>query len=182
MDRAQQQLVRSSSCQTGIQLHSVHLSFRYDLSDKAFVKTWCTDQNPYMEQQFPFGQFPQTVSPFDVPQVPSIVTRAVAIASGAMEVLTGPITGSPVVVAGALGFPSLQPLWQPFATRQCPSVVPQNLGGKVSTQSLLLIASHTRTKSSNLQMGPSNRKLRHRISINISSYVSHGMTKLTAPH
>lgn len=81
-------------------------------------------QNPYIEQQLPFFQFPQMVSPFDVPQVPSVVTRAVALTPGGMVELTGPMTGSPVVVGEA---PPLQPFWQPFETRQCPSVDPQYL-------------------------------------------------------
>lgn len=91
-------------------------------------------QNPYIEQQFPFGQFPQTVLPFEVPQVPSVVTAAVAVDSGAMVVLTGPMTGSPVVVddggcdpPGAVDPPSEQPFWHPFAVRQCPGVDPQYL-------------------------------------------------------
>lgn len=54
-------------------------------------------QNPYMEQQFPLGQFPQTVLPFEVPHVPSVVTAAVEVAPGAMVDVTGPMTGSPVV-------------------------------------------------------------------------------------
>lgn len=37
-----------------------------------------------MEQQFPFTQFPQTVFPLVVPQLPSVVTAAVAAAEGAM--------------------------------------------------------------------------------------------------
>lgn len=95
----------------------------------------CTYQNPYIEQQFPLGQFPHTVSLFEPPHVPSVVTRAVAVASGVIEVLTGPITGSPDVV-GAVGDPSLQPIWQPLAIRQCPSVVPQNLSNQQSALDL----------------------------------------------
>lgn len=55
-----------------------------------------TYQNPYMEQQFPFGQLPQTVLPFEAPQVPSVV---VASAFGGVVAVTGAITGSAVVVA-----------------------------------------------------------------------------------
>jgi hypothetical protein len=86
-------------------------------------------QNPYMEQQFPFGQFPQTVFPLDVPQEPSVVTAAVAVALGCSVLVTGAITGSPVVVEDGGAVPPLQPFWQPFATRQCPSVLPQYLKG-----------------------------------------------------
>jgi len=64
-----------------------------------------------MEQQFPFGQFPQTVLPFEVPQVPSVVTAAVAVDSGAIEVFTGPMTGSAVVEDGGVGDPLSE---QPF--------------------------------------------------------------------
>jgi hypothetical protein len=60
-----------------------------------------TYQKPYMEQQFPFGQFPQTVLPFPAPQVPSVVTAPVA-APAAAEVEA--MTGSPlVVVVGFVG-------------------------------------------------------------------------------
>jgi len=30
-------------------------------------------QNPYILQQLPFGQFPQTVFPFPAPQVPELI-------------------------------------------------------------------------------------------------------------
>jgi hypothetical protein len=69
-----------------------------------------------MEQQFPFGQLPQTVLPFEVPQVPSVVTAAAAVVSGAMDVFTEPITGSAVVDDGGLEAPGVvdQLSEQPF--------------------------------------------------------------------
>jgi len=79
-----------------------------------------------MEQQFPFGQLPQTVLPFEVPQVPSVVTTAVAVAPGDIDVCTGRITGSAGVEVGD-GLESVQPFWQPLLLRQCPGVEPQNL-------------------------------------------------------
>jgi hypothetical protein len=60
-----------------------------------------------MEQQFPLGQLPHTVPPFEEPHVPSVVTFPV-----------GESIGSPVVVAGGLGVPPVQPFWHPFAARQ----------------------------------------------------------------
>lgn len=74
-------------------------------------------QNPYMEQQFPFGQLPQTVLPFEVPQLPSVVATAVEVVPGAIDVDTGPITGSAAVeVAGGLELPGVvdPPSVQPF--------------------------------------------------------------------
>jgi hypothetical protein len=73
-----------------------------------------------MEQQFSFGKLPQTVPPFEDPQVPSVVTGAVAADPGAAVAVTGAITGSPVVVVGpsAEEVPSVQPDWHPFSTRQ----------------------------------------------------------------
>jgi len=61
-----------------------------------------------MEQQLPFGQFPQTVLPLDAPQVPSVVTAP------APPPPTGAMTGSPVVAAGGapleVDVPSVHPL------------------------------------------------------------------------
>ena len=53
--------------------------------------TWRNLPTPYMEQQLPCGQLPQTVSPFPAPQLPSVVTEPV----GAAALLVGvPSTGS----------------------------------------------------------------------------------------
>ena len=54
-------------------------------------------QNPYMEQQFPFGQLPQTVPPLETPHDPSVVTGALLAAAAARVEVTGAITGSCVV-------------------------------------------------------------------------------------
>lgn len=55
-------------------------------------------QKPYIEQQFPLAQLPQTVPLLDDPQVPSVVTFAVDVEpAGAVDV-TLEITGSPVNV------------------------------------------------------------------------------------
>lgn len=93
-----------------------------------------TYQNPYIEQQFPLGQSPQIVLPFDAPQVPSVVTVEVAVLAGGIVAPTPPMTGSPVVEdAGGSGLPVVadppfkQPFWHPFIRRQCPGVEPQNL-------------------------------------------------------
>lgn len=93
-------------------------------------------QNPYMEQQFPFGQSPQTVPPLVTPHDPSVVTGALLAAAGVSVVVTGAITGSCVVdeeaaragadvdaappapTAVVVVVPSVHPLWQPFATEQ----------------------------------------------------------------
>jgi hypothetical protein len=69
-------------------------------------------QNPYMEQQFPFGQCPQTVLPFPTPHVPSVVTGAVATASAGIVVDIAMITGSAVVLDCAP--PPLVPSVHPF--------------------------------------------------------------------
>lgn len=70
------------------------------------VKDQDTYQNPYIEQQLPFFQSPQTVLPLEEPQVPSVVTAAVAVAPEAIVVETRLITGSwlveVVVVPGAI--------------------------------------------------------------------------------
>jgi hypothetical protein len=50
-----------------------------------------------MLQQFPLGQLPQTVLPFEAPQVPSVV---VASRFGGVVSETGVMTGSAVVAAG----------------------------------------------------------------------------------
>jgi len=91
-------------------------------------------QNPYMEQQFPFGQLPQTVLLFEVPQLPSVVTTPVAVVPGAVVVDTGPITGSAGVevgggsaITGVVDGPSVQPFWHPLIVRQCSGVEPQYL-------------------------------------------------------
>jgi len=55
-----------------------------------------------MEQQFPFGQSPQTVPPYELPQVPFVVTGAVAVDSGGAVDETGTITGSPDVVGAVV--------------------------------------------------------------------------------
>ena len=79
-----------------------------------------------MEQQFPFGQFPQTVFLLPVPQVPSVVTAAVDVAPGAIVDVAGAMTGSPeVVVPGA--FATAHPFWHSFAAWQCAGVEPQYL-------------------------------------------------------
>jgi hypothetical protein len=81
-------------------------------------------QYPYIEQQLPFGQLPQTVPPFEEPQVPSVVTTEVAVEDAGAVVVTAPMTGSPVVVdegglleavsveaePAELELPSVQPL------------------------------------------------------------------------
>ena len=64
-------------------------------------------QKPYMEQQFPLGQLPHTVPPFEEPHVPFVVTVSV-----------GESSGSPIVVAGRLDVPLVHPFWHPFAARQ----------------------------------------------------------------
>jgi hypothetical protein len=80
-------------------------------------------QNPYIEQQLPFFQLPQTVPPFELPHVPSVVTGA-AVPVGA-EVDAGRITGSCVVDA-----PFVQPDWHPLSTRQKAGVEPHHLRRK----------------------------------------------------
>jgi hypothetical protein len=67
-----------------------------------------------MEQQFPFGQFPHTVFWLVVPQVPSVVTAAVAVAEGAMVEVAGPITGSAEVVVVPEGLLSGGSTLHPF--------------------------------------------------------------------
>ena len=62
-------------------------------------------QNPYIEQQFPFGQFPQAVPPLEAPQVPSAVACVVETDPGATVEDTGAIMGSALVVRT----PSVQP-------------------------------------------------------------------------
>lgn len=62
-----------------------------------------------MEQQFPFAQFPQTVPPLVLPQDPSVVTAAVAVASGGAVEVAGAMTGSPELVEAAGVVPSVQP-------------------------------------------------------------------------
>lgn len=86
-------------------------------------------QYPYIEQQAPCGQSPQTVPPKLTPQEPSVVTLAVDVELAAETTEDGlPRTGSPEVVdeggvaleAGAeteVADP-VQPFWQPLATRQ----------------------------------------------------------------
>ena len=77
---------------------SEHLCYHYMLLASEFqIREHLTYQNPYMEQQFPLGQFPQTVLPFEAPQVPSVV---VALGFGGVVPLTGPIMGSAEVVVG----------------------------------------------------------------------------------
>lgn len=86
-----------------------------------------------MEQQFPFGQSPQTVPPLETPHEPSVVTGALLAAAGESVEVTGAMTGSWVVdveaarvgdVVGAappatvVDLPSVHPLWQPSATEQ----------------------------------------------------------------
>ena len=72
-------------------------------------------QNPYMEQQEPCGQLPQTVPAFAAPHVPSLVTTLVL---GAL-VVGVPRTGSWVDDgAGARVVVGVQPLWHPLATEQ----------------------------------------------------------------
>ena len=81
-----------------------------------------------MEQQEPWGQLPQTVLPKLAPQLPSVVALPVGCAA---DVVGLPSTGSPdVVVDGGreaappladsvvVGAESLQPFWQPLATKQ----------------------------------------------------------------
>lgn len=73
-----------------------------------------------MEQQFPFGQLPQTVPPFEEPHVPFVVTAPVGESCGSpvVAVLGRESTGSAVVVAGVLDDSSVHPFWHPFAIRQ----------------------------------------------------------------
>lgn len=93
-----------------------------------------------MEQHWPRYQSPQTVFPFALPQVPSVVTAPVCSLAGTEEVAAD-ITGSLLValeaaaddpelavfavVGGAVdpvpeaSMASVQPLWHPFSTRQC---------------------------------------------------------------
>jgi hypothetical protein len=89
-------------------------------------------QKPYMEQQLPCGQFPQTVPPFAAPQVPFVVTGALGEDVGATVGL--PRTGSwdePRVFAtceveadAVELLADWQPFWHPLATRQCAGVLP----------------------------------------------------------
>lgn len=62
-----------------------------------------------MEQQFPFAQFPQTVPPLVLPQVPSVVTAAVAVDSGGAVDVAGAMTGSAELVEAAEVLPSVHP-------------------------------------------------------------------------
>lgn len=67
-----------------------------------------------MEQQFPFGQSPQTVPPLETPQVPSVVACAVDMAPAAAVEETGLTIGSADVVDSGieslvLGELSVQP-------------------------------------------------------------------------
>lgn len=93
-------------------------------------------QNPYILQQLPFGQFPQTVLPFAAPQVPefqiillawllrglrpgkvlkasedlpSVVGAPVAATPGAIVVDFPPITGSAVVLVLGWALPAGAP-------------------------------------------------------------------------
>lgn len=72
-------------------------------------------QNPYIEQQFPAAQAPQTVPPLELPHEPSVVVGADA---AIVVVLTGAMTGSweEVVVTDAVF--TVQPFWQPLETKQ----------------------------------------------------------------
>jgi hypothetical protein len=85
-----------------------------------------TYQKPYMEQQFPFGQLPQTVPLFEVPQVPSVVAAAVAATWGGRVDVTWPRTGSWEAddETGADELPE-QPNWHPFETMQWSASLPQ---------------------------------------------------------
>lgn len=65
-------------------------------------------QNPYIEQQFPLSQFPQTVSPFELPHVPSVVVAVAA--EEAAVVVTGTMTGSWEVVVVTDVAPPVHPL------------------------------------------------------------------------
>lgn len=77
-----------------------------------------------MEQQFPWGQFPQMVLPLPVPHVPSVVTAAVDVCCAGIVEVTGAMTGSPELVdedETRLWLELLdpaQPFWHPFETRQ----------------------------------------------------------------
>lgn len=82
---------------------------------KGFSYAEVLPQKPYIEQQFPFGQFPQTVPPLELPHVPSVVVGAAALAE--TVVLTGVMTGSWVEVVTCV-VPPVQPFWQPFETKQ----------------------------------------------------------------
>lgn len=58
---------------------------------KGFPYAEVLPQNPYIEQQFPAAQAPQTVPPLELPHEPSVVVGADAATD---VVLTGAMTGS----------------------------------------------------------------------------------------
>ena len=66
-----------------------------------------------MEQQFPLGQLPHMVPPFEEPHVPSVVAFAVDVDSGGAVDETGLTTGSPVVAAGGVVVIEELPLVEP---------------------------------------------------------------------
>jgi len=72
-----------------------------------------TYQNPYAEQQPPFGKLPQIILPLLAPQVPSIVVP--------------PVPTPPIGLI--IGSPPAHPLWHPLDRLQCSRVEPQNLQG-----------------------------------------------------